>query len=47
MFDTLQRDLEVKLPEITNEASLQNAVFDTVGAMVDFVEYFINLGMEY
>ena len=47
MFNTLQRDLEVKLPEIKDEASLRNAVFDTVDAMVDFVEYFINLGMEY
>ena len=47
VFNTLQRDLEIKLPEITDEASLRNAVFDTVGAMVDFVEYFENLGMEY
>ena len=47
VFNTLQRDLEVKLPEITDEARLQNAVFDTVGAMVNFVQYFANLGMEY
>ena len=47
MFNTLQRDLGVKLAEITDEANLRNTVYDTVSAMVDFVEYFQNLGMNY
>ena len=47
IFNTIQRDLEIKLPEIMNEGGLRNAVYDTVGVVVDFVEYSEMLGMEY
>ena len=47
VFNTIQRDLEVKLPEIKNSSDLRNEVFNTVGAIVNFCQYFIILGMEY
>ena len=47
VFNTIQRDLEVKLPSIKNSNDLRNEVFNTVGAMINFVLYFNILGMEY
>ena len=47
VFNTIQRDLEVKLPEIKNSNNLRNEVFNTVGSIINFVLYFNMLGMEY
>ena len=46
VVNTIQRDLEIKLPEIKNPRDLRDAVYDTVGAMVNFTSYFTNLQME-
>ena len=36
IFNPIQRDLEVKLPEIRNSNDLRNEVFNTVGSMIIF-----------
>lgn len=47
VFDTIQRDLEVKLDEIKNASDLRNEVFNIVGAIITFCTYFAILGIEY
>ena len=45
MFDTVQNDLTIKPAEIRNVGDLQNAVFDSIGAIGNSVGYFENVGM--
>ena len=47
VFNTIERDLEIKLPEIKNASDLRKEVFNTVGAITMFITYFAILGMEY
>ena len=45
VFNTIQHDLTIKLPDIQNGNDLRNEVFNTVGSIENFVAYFTNLGM--
>ena len=44
-FNTLQHDLQIKLPNICTGDDLINEVHNSIGAVVNFVNHFRDLGM--
>jgi len=45
VFNTVQHDLTIRLEDIKNGDDLRNEVYASIGAIDNFVNYFLNVGM--
>ena len=44
VFDTMQHDLTIKMHQIQNAEQLRDEVYNSIGDMHNFVNYFLNVG---